>query len=116
MARYIGHVTSPRPIEDVFDYLADFSDVRDWDPSAVESRALNGGGVAEGLRYAVTSRFLGERYRSPRGDRDRASRPRRPARRERQRRLAGHDELRKLPDGGTEVTYDADLQLRGRGN
>ena len=38
MARYIGHVTSPRPIEDVFDYLADFSNVREWDPSAVESR------------------------------------------------------------------------------
>ena len=60
MARYIGHVTSPRPIEDVFDYLADFSNVREWDPSAVESRALNGGGVAKGRATPSSRASWGE--------------------------------------------------------
>ena len=114
MARYIGHVTSPRPIEDVFDYLADFSNVRDWDPSAVESRALNGGGVAEGSRYAVISRFLGREVPIT-YEVTEIERPARVA-------LLGENDsvvsldtmsFRERPDGGTEVTYDADLQLQG---
>ena len=114
MARYIGHVTSPRPIEDVFDYLADFSNVRDWDPSALESRSLNGGGVAEGSRYAVTSRFLGREVPIT-YEVTEIERPARVALRGENDSVVSLDTMsfRKLPDGGTEVTYDADLRLKG---
>ena len=114
MARYIGHVTSPMPIEEVFDYLADFSNVRDWDPSAIESWTLNGGGVAEGSRYAVISRFLGREVPIT-YEVTEIERPARVALRGENDNVVSLDTMsfRKLPDGGTEVTYDADLQLQG---
>ena len=65
MARYIGHVTSPRPIEDVFDYLADFSNVRDWDPSAVESRGPERRRSPKGRATPSPPASWGERCRSP---------------------------------------------------
>lgn len=113
MARYVGTVTSPKPIEDVFDYMADFSNAKEWDPSSVDSRPLDDG-AREGARYAVTSKFMGREvsltYRITGFDR-----PEKVV-------LIGENEgtesvdtisFRKLPDGGTEVTYDADLRLKG---
>lgn len=114
MARYVGKVTSPKPIDEVFAYMADFSNVSEWDPSAVESRALNGAGAEEGARYAVTSRFLGREvpltYETVS-----IERPTRVVLRGENESVVSLDEMsfRKLPDGGTEVTYDADLQLKG---
>lgn len=49
-----------RPIEAVFDYLADFSRTEQWDPGTVECRRTSGdGGV--GTTYANTSEFMGRR-------------------------------------------------------
>ena len=114
MARYTGTVTSPRPIEEVFDYLADFSRVTDWDPSSIESRALNGAQPRKGSRYAVTSRFLGREvpltYETVE-----LERPERVVLRGENNSVVSIDEIsfRKLADGDTEVTYDADLRLKG---
>lgn len=117
MARYIGTVTSAKPIEEVFDYLADFSNVSQWDPSAVEARALNGARAERGARYAVTSRFLGREvpltYETVEIDR-----PGRVKLLGENESVVSVDEMtfRKLSDGGTEVTYDADLRLKGARN
>ena len=53
-------LTVPRPIEAVFDYLADFTHTNDWDPGTVETRRTSGdGGV--GTIYANTSEFMGRK-------------------------------------------------------
>ena len=114
MARYTGTVTSPRPIEEVFDYLADFSRVTDWDPSSVKSLALDRTEPRKGSRYAVTSRFLGREvpltYETVE-----LERPDRVVLRGESDSVVSVDEIsfRKLADGGTEVTYYADLRLKG---
>jgi carbon monoxide dehydrogenase subunit G len=53
-------LTVPRPVEAVFDYLADFTHTDEWDPGTVETRRTSGdGGV--GTTYANVSEFLGRR-------------------------------------------------------
>ncbi len=50
--------TVPHPVENVFDYLADFTHTNEWDPGTVETRRTSGdGGV--GTTYANTSEFMG---------------------------------------------------------
>ncbi|WP_193614614.1 SRPBCC family protein [Nocardioides lijunqiniae] len=50
--------TVPRPVEEVFDYLADFTHTEAWDPGTVSTTRTGGdGGV--GTTYANTSRFVG---------------------------------------------------------
>jgi hypothetical protein len=114
MARYLGTVTSPRPIEEVFAYMADFSNASEWDPSAIEASGVNGPAPSVGARYEVTSRFLGREvpltYEIVELDS-----PRRVVLRAENDSVVSEDEMsfRKLPDGGTELTYDADLRLKG---
>lgn len=51
-------VTVPRPIGEVFTYLADFTHTEEWDPGTVRTTRQEGdGGV--GTRYHNVSRFLG---------------------------------------------------------
>ena len=42
MARYIDTVTSTRPADEVFAYLADFRSVAEWDPSVRSAVHVNG--------------------------------------------------------------------------
>jgi hypothetical protein len=114
MARYIGTVTSPKPIEQVFAYMADFSNVREWDPSAVRADAMGGGDAELGARYEVTSRFLG-RETDLTYEIVELQRPARVVLRGENESVVSVDAIgfRELPEGGTEVTYDADLKLKG---
>jgi len=51
-------LTVPRPVELVYDYLADLTHTEAWDPGTVETRRTSGdGGV--GTKYHNTSEFLG---------------------------------------------------------
>ena len=52
-------MTTSRPPEEVFDYLADFSSVAEWDPGVKEAYPVNSGGVRRGAQFKVISRFLG---------------------------------------------------------
>jgi carbon monoxide dehydrogenase subunit G len=50
--------TVARPVDAVFDYLADFTHTNDWDPGTVMTvRSSGDGGV--GTTYANTSEFMG---------------------------------------------------------
>lgn len=50
----------PRPVEQVFDYLSDFTTTNEWDPGTVETTRTSGdGGV--GTTYANTSEFNGRK-------------------------------------------------------
>ena len=59
MARYIGTVTTTRASEEVFDYLANFSSVAEWDPGVREAYPVDAGGARLGTRFKVIARFLG---------------------------------------------------------
>jgi uncharacterized protein YndB with AHSA1/START domain len=57
MATYQATVTSPRPPDEVFTYLADFRSVADWDPSIVASVHLNAEEpIVVGAMYRVTTK------------------------------------------------------------
>jgi hypothetical protein len=61
MARYVDAIDLPIPIEEAFDYLADFSRTAEWDPGVEEARRLTRGKVRLGSRFRVTVSFLGRR-------------------------------------------------------
>ena len=114
MARYSGTVRTSRPPEVVFDYVADFSSVAEWDPGVKEAYPVNSGGVRRGAQFKVISRFLGRdvplTYRTVELDR-----PHRVVLQAISDTVVSTDTIsfRPLPDGGTLVTYDADLRLKG---
>src|SRR5512144_139881 len=59
MARYTGTVSTSRAPDEVFDYLANFSSVAEWDPGVKQAVPINAGGVRQGARFKVVARFLG---------------------------------------------------------
>jgi hypothetical protein len=101
MARYVDAIDLPIPIEEAFDYLADFSRTAEWDPSVEDSR------------FRVTVSFLGRRipleYRITEFERP-----------SRLVLTGGDSSLRSIDEitfvsrlGGTRVTYEARLELVG---
>ncbi len=113
MARFVDAIDLPIPIEQAFDYLADFSRTAEWDPSVAEASRLTPGQIGIGSRFAVCVSLLGRRFPleySITGF-DRPS------------RLVlkgGDDSLRSIDEitfvsrpGGTRVTYEARLELSG---
>ena len=59
MAHYRDTVDSARPAEATFAYMANFANVSEWDPTAVEARALQEGEPALGSCFFVRVRWLG---------------------------------------------------------
>jgi carbon monoxide dehydrogenase subunit G len=114
MARYTGTVSTSRAPDEVFDYLANFSSVAEWDPGVKQAVPINAGGVWLGARFKVVARFLGRDiplvYRTVELDR-----PRRVVLEAENETLISRDtiDFSGRPDGGTLVTYDADLTLKG---
>ena len=114
MARYVATVESPRPQADVFAYLSDFSTTQEWDPGVAEAARLDDGPVAVGSRFNVVAEFMGRKtplvyvvvaYDAPhsitlRGD---------------NATVISLDTIAFEPTaaGGTRVSYDADLKLKG---
>lgn len=113
MARYIDAIDLPVPIEDAFDYLADFSRTAEWDPGVREAKRITRGGVRLGSRFRVSVSFLGRRipleYRITEFERP-----------SRLVLCGGDSSLRSIDEitfvsrpGGTRVTYEARLELSG---
>lgn len=103
----------PRPIDEVFAYLADFSNAAKWDPGVVSGRKISKGPVMPGTEFEIVSRFLGAdiklRYRATQVDP-----PNRVV-------FEGEADTLRLVDTitleksrkGTRITYDATLALKG---
>jgi len=49
------------PLDDVFDYLADFTHTEQWDPGTVSTTRLDDGPLAVGSRFRNVSEFMGRR-------------------------------------------------------
>jgi hypothetical protein len=113
MARYVDAIDLPIPIEEAFDYLADFSRTVEWDPGVVEARRLTRGPVRVGSLFRVVVSTLGRRipleYEVTEFERP-----------SRLVLVGGDSSLRSIDEmtfvsrpGGTRVTYEARLELTG---
>jgi hypothetical protein len=112
MARYRTTVESTKSPEEAFDYLAEFSNAREWDPGIVEAANLTGDPVGSGSRFRLVSRFLGRRvpleYRITEYER-----PTRVVLVADEASIRSTDEIRvAAAGGGSRVTYEADLRLK----
>ena len=113
MAHYRGTVDSARPAEATFAYMANFANVSEWDPTAVEARALQEGEPALGSRFFVRVRWLGRdlpltyeivAYEPPR----------RLVLRAENATSVSEDTVEVEPRGeGSRLTYDARVELKG---
>jgi carbon monoxide dehydrogenase subunit G len=114
MARYLATADSPRPVADVFATLSDFSTVQDWDPGVAEARRLEPGPVVVGSAFRVVTQLLGVKtpltYVVTAIDA-----PATVTLRAESATLVSLDTMTftTRPGGGTRVTYDADLTLKG---
>jgi hypothetical protein len=114
MARYVATVETPRVLEGVFAYLSDFSTSREWDPGVADARRLDDGPIAVGSRFDVVAEFMGRKtpltyavvaYDAPHSITLRGENA----------TVVSLDTIAFEPTaaGGTRVTYDADLTLKG---
>jgi len=113
MARYKATVDTQQTPDEVFAYLSDFSSSAEWDPGVLEAERLGDAPVAEGSEFRLVADFLRRKttltysiveYEPPsavtlRGENS---------------SVVSLDRITFEPwDGGTRITYDADLALKG---
>jgi carbon monoxide dehydrogenase subunit G len=113
MAHYRATIDIQQPREDVFAYLSDFSTTEQWDPGVVEAKRVNGAAVGQGSEFRLVAEFLGRKneltYRIVEYDPPCAV------------TFLGENATVMSRDGitfeeiaeGTQVTYDANLALKG---
>jgi hypothetical protein len=114
MAHYAAALDTSRTRREVAAYLTDFSTTQEWDPGVVEAERLDQGPITVGSRFRLVARFLGRRaeltyaivHHDPgeqvtlRGE---------------NATVVSLDTMRfsDSPSGGTRVSYEADLRLKG---
>ncbi len=113
MARYRDTIASPKNAEDVFDYMAMFSNVSQWDPTAAEAHPIDGNAPGQGARFHVLVRWLGREipleYTTTAYDR-----PKRLVVRAENATTISEDTITVEPSGtGCEMTYEARLTIKG---
>jgi hypothetical protein len=59
MPHYTDDVTSSLGREDLFDYMADFTNAVRWDPGTKSARRLDEGAIGVGSRFELVVEFLG---------------------------------------------------------
>jgi hypothetical protein len=120
MARYRTTVPSPASTDVAYDYLADFTSILDWDPSVSQATLIAGEPGQLGARYRVVVslplRSMPFEYEiveaaPPTGP----GAPGRVALRAETSDVVSYDVITFEPrdDGGTDVTYDAELTGQG---
>lgn len=113
MASYRTTVESPWSPERAFAYLGDFANTAAWDPGVVSSTRLDEGELGVGSRFEVETSTAGRRQRLT-YEITEWDPPRRLVLVGENRSLRSVDTLTFAErDGGSTVTYHADLALRG---
>ncbi len=114
MATYRARVTSPRPPAEVFDYLARFSNAAEWDPGVTGAAEAEPGAPGLGSTYRLEVRVFGRAvplsYRI-----DDFDRPHRVVLSAENSMVRSTDviEVAPEPGGGSVLTYEATLGLKG---
>lgn len=113
MAHYNASLDTPRPPEKMFAYLSDFSTTEEWDPGVIEAERLGEEPVREGTEFRLLASFLGRKtpltyriveYHPPSSVTFRGE----------SSTVVSLDRITFQPsNGGTRITYDADLALKG---
>lgn len=113
MARYVGTVPSAWDIERVFDYMADFSSVEEWDPGAVRASVLEGAPGSIGTKFEVIFKIGITKQRLVYETLE-ATRPEKIVLRAETPTFVSLDTITIARSGeGTLLTYDALVSLRG---
>jgi hypothetical protein len=112
MAHYRASLDTPRPQEEVFAYLSDFSTTQEWDPGVIEAERLGSAPIGVGAEFRVVAEFLGRKtaltYRIVEYDPPHAV------------KLVGENSAVISEDmitfetatDGTRITYEANLELK----
>ena len=113
MARYKAIVDTLLAPDDVFAYLSDFSTAEEWDPGTLQSERLGAAPLGVGTEFRLVAAFLGREttltYRIVEYDP-----PSVVSFRGENSSVVSLDRITFDPsDGGTRITYDADLTLKG---
>ena len=113
MAHYNASLDTPRSPVEMFAYLSDFSTTAEWDPGVIEAERLGEEPVREGTEFRLLASFLGRKtpltyriveYHPPSAVTFRGESP----------TVVSLDRITFEPsNGGTRITYDADLALKG---
>ena len=113
MAHYNASLDTPRPPDEMFTYLSDFSSTQAWDPGVIEAERLGDAPVREGTEFRLLASFLGRKipliyriveYNPPNAVTFRAE----------SSTVISLDRITFEPsERGTRITYDADLALKG---
>ena len=113
MAHFKASVDTPRPPEEVFAYLSDFSSTAEWDPGVVEAERLGELPIGEGTEFRLLASFLGREtpliyrvveYEAPNAVTLRGENS----------SVVSLDRITFERTGaGTRITYDATLTLKG---
>lgn len=111
--RYRKQIEVMRDPAEVFAYLADFSRASEWDPGIVEARRLSDGPTAVGSRFEVVALFRGNRQRFEYVVMEYDEGRRIVLRGEGPRAVSDDTISVEGRGGGTRVTYEADLRLKG---
>lgn len=113
MAIYRTVVQSPKPPEQVFDYLANFENVTLWDENTVSSDCLGDEPYQAGARYRVVTEF-GSRSMTLTYETIEFDRPSRVVFRSGTGMATIEDTITIAPDGeGSRVEYVAEIGLKG---
>ena len=112
MAHVVVQFITPRPPDEVFAYMADFSNAPEWDPSVISARRRDEGPLRVASSFDLVVRSAGRslplRYEITELDERRATLTARTA------TLESVDTLSVAPSAeGTVFTYDARLNLVG---
>jgi len=113
VARYRVTIASPKSAEEVFEYMAMFSNVTEWDPTAAEAHPIDGNQPEQGARFHVLVRWLGREipldYTTTAYER-----PKRIVFRAENSTTISEDTINvKSTGAGCEMTYEAHLTLKG---
>lgn len=116
MAQLVRTFTVDRPVEEVFDVLADFSTAGAWDPAMAGAVHAGGPRVGEDARFRLHVDLPGPLTVPLTYETTTYVRPSRVVHRVDSAFVRGRDNLTvRSVEGGTEVTWDAEFALRGPG-
>lgn len=119
MAQYVAQATSTASPGTVYDYLADFRTIVDWDPSVTDATLVEGVPGKEGSVYRVTLGIgpLGYplEYHTVAAELPVGASPGKVELRAENSNVVSHDTITFTPDnsGGTLVEYRAELLPKG---
>ena len=109
MAHFVTNVKTSLSPEEAFDYMTDLRNFVEWDPGVSSSEMASAGDIGQGSAFDVVASGANLTYVLVEYDR-----PRRAVAEANTARLRSYDIIEVQPaEGGSIVTYDATLELKG---